>query len=79
MTNESVNELKKILEQDDIVKERKNSPHKWTGFVESTVVNFFDEYKLEKLSVEDGNGNRAKLSRTKDNVIKIEYLSTVLM
>ena len=79
MTNESVNELKKILEQDDTVRERKSSPQKWTGFVESTVVNFFDEHKLEKLSIEDGNGNRAKLSRTKDNVIKIEYLSTVLM
>lgn len=79
MTNESINELKEILEDDNSFRERKNSPEKWTGFVESTVVNFFDEYKIEKLSIEDGNGNRAKLSRTKDNVIKIEYLSTVLM
>ena len=79
MTNESINELKEILEDDSNFRERKSSPEKWTGFVESTVVNFFDEYKIEKLSIEDGNGNRAKLSRTKDNVIKIEYLSTVLM
>ena len=73
----SVDELKKILESEDI--KEKRSPQKWAGFVESTVVNFFDEYKIEKLSVEDGNGNKAKLSRTKDNNIKIEYYSTVMM
>jgi hypothetical protein len=39
----------------------------------------FDEHKIEKLAIEDGNGNKAKLSRTKDNGIKIEYSSTVLM
>ena len=43
------------------------------------VVNFFDEHKIEKLSIEDGNGNKAKLARTKDNGIKIEYSSTILM
>ncbi len=73
----SVDKLKKILESEDI--KEKRSPQKWAGFVESTVVNFFDEYKIEKLSVEDGNGNKAKLSRTKDNNIKIEYYSTVMM
>lgn len=75
---ESVNELKKMLEEND--SERKMiSPQKWAGFVESTIVNFFDQYKIEKLSIEDGNGNKAKLSRTKDNGIKIEYRSTVMM
>ena len=78
MNSDSVSELKKILEEDSFG-ERKNNPQKWAGFVESTVVNFFEEYKMEKLSIEDGNGNRAKLSRTKDNSIKIQYLSTVLM
>lgn len=72
-----MDELKKILESDEV--KEKRSPQKWAGFVESTVVNFFDEYKIEKLSVEDGNGNKAKLSRTKDNNIKIEYYSTVMM
>ena len=74
---DSVNDLKKILEDEEPKKEV--SPQKWAGFVESTVVNFFDEHKMEKLSIEDGNGNKAKLSRTKDNGIKIEYLSTVMM
>lgn len=76
---ESIDELKKIMEDDEPQKEKKASPQKWAGFVESTIVNFFDEHKIEKLAIEDGNGNKAKLSRTKDNSIKIEYSSTVLM
>jgi hypothetical protein len=48
---------------------------KWTGFVETALVDFFAAYKLEKLQVEDGNGNKAKLSLTKDNGIKIELSS----
>ncbi len=76
--DKSVNELKKIMES-ETQEEKKRSPQKWAGFVENTVVNFFDEYKIEKLAIEDGNGNKAKLSRTKENGIKIEYSSTVLM
>ena len=76
--NDSVSELKKILE-DDNTKSRKSSPQKWAAFVESTAVEFLDQHDIEKLSIEDGNGNKAKLSRTKDNGIKIEYLSTVIM
>lgn len=48
----------------------------WAGFVETTVVNFFQENELEKLSVEDGKGNKAKLTRQKENAIKVEYTST---
>ena len=76
--NESLDELKKIMDE-DFSKRKKISPQKWAGFVEATVVNFFDEHKIEKLAIEDGGGNKAKLSRTKDNGIKIEYSSTVLM
>lgn len=64
---------------EDNPEKRNASPQKWYGFVESTGINFFEQYKIEKLSIEDGNGNKAKLSRTKDNSIKIEYSSTVLM
>ena len=78
LMDESISKLKKIM-YDSPDKEKKSSPQKWAGFVESTVVNFFDEYDVEKLSLEDGNGNKAKLSRTKDHGIKIEYSSTVLM
>ena len=37
----------------------------WAGFVETAIVNFFQEHELEKLSLEDGKGNKAKLSRQK--------------
>jgi len=52
---------------------------KWPAFVESNVVDFFMEYKLEKMSIEDGCGNKAKLSLTKDNGIKVEYSSTTIL
>ncbi|MEA4897324.1 hypothetical protein ACH6CV_06860 [Bacillota bacterium Meth-B3] len=51
----------------------------WAGFVEGDVVAFFDAHELEKLSLEDGNGNKAKLQRTKGNSIKIEYTSSVVL
>ena len=34
---------------------------------------------LEKLTLEDGLGNKAKLQRTKNNGIKIEYTSSVVL
>ena len=52
---------------------------KWPAFVESDVVDFFIGYKLEKMSIEDGNGNKAKLSRTKDDGIKVEYSSMTIL
>ena len=78
MDTESVKELQNIVNEEP-EKKLEIKRQKWPGFVESTVVNFFEEHKIEKLSIEDGNGNKAKLTRTKDNGIKIEYSSTVLM
>jgi len=52
---------------------------KWSAFVETDVVEFFDLHELEKMSIEDGNGNKAKLSRTKDNAVKAEHSSTVIL
>ena len=51
----------------------------WSAFVESDIVNFFNEHDLEKMAVEDGNGNKAKLSRQKDSNIKVEYSSTTII
>jgi hypothetical protein len=48
----------------------------WDAFVQSTVVNFFNDYKIEKLTIDDGNGNKAKLIKLKDCGIKIESSST---
>ncbi len=59
--------------------EEQNKKISWAGFVETTIVNFFQENELEKLSLEDGKGNKAKLSKQKDNVIKVEYTSTTTL
>jgi len=56
--------------------EEQNKKMNWAGFVETTIVNFFQENELEKLSVEDGKGNKAKLTKQKDSGIKVEYTST---
>ena len=51
----------------------------WAGLVEGSVVNFFNEQGFEKMSIEDGSGNKAKLTRQKDNGIKVEYSSTTIL
>jgi hypothetical protein len=51
----------------------------WAGFVEGTAVAFFDANEMEKMTLEDGNGNKAKLQRTKTGAIKIEYTSQVVL
>ncbi len=73
---DSVKDLEEML-KDEPKPEAKRQ--KWSGFVESTVVNFFDQHKIEKLTIEDGDGNKAKLMRTKDNGIRVEYSSTVML
>lgn len=65
--------------EDEPQEKKKVSLQKWARFVEGTALNFFGEHKIEKLAIEDGNGSKAKLARTKDRGIKIEYSSTVLM
>jgi glucose-6-phosphate-specific signal transduction histidine kinase len=48
----------------------------WDAFVQGTVVNFFTEHKIEKMTIDDGNGNKARLAKLKDSGIKIETSST---
>lgn len=59
--------------------DEENKKLNWAGFVETTIVNFFQENNLEKLLVEDGMGNKAKLTKQKDNGIKAEYTSTTTL
>lgn len=59
--------------------EEENKRMNWAGLVETTIVNFFQQNELEKLSLEDGKGNKAKLTKQKDNVIKVEYTSTTTL
>lgn len=51
----------------------------WSAFVESEVVSFFDLYEFEKMTIEDENGNKAKLIRQKDNGVKIETSSITIV
>lgn len=64
------------MENQNITSEKE--PITWDAFVHGDVVNFFADCKLEKMTVDDGSGNKAKLSRTKENEIKIEISSTTL-
>jgi hypothetical protein len=52
---------------------------RWAAFVESTVANFLVDNKMEKMTIEDGNGNKVKLTRQKDNSIKVESASTAVL
>lgn len=57
----------------------RSARRRWADFVTADLVDFFTGNKLEKLTVEDSNGNKAKLSHTKDNEIKIESSSTTII
>lgn len=56
--------------------ETEEKPITWDAFVQGDVVNFFTAHNIEKMTLDDGNGNKAKLSRVKDCGIKIETSST---
>jgi hypothetical protein len=73
MNQESIKSLEESMQEKPI---RRIS---WPAFVESDIVNFFNAHDLEKIAVEDGSGNKAKLSRQKDNGIKVEYSSTTIL
>ncbi|NLD47815.1 MAG: hypothetical protein GX660_11565 [Clostridiaceae bacterium] len=75
-TKDKVNNIAALVEATKDENERKQN---WAGFIETTVVNFFIDCKLEKLNLEDGKGNKAKLLRQKDNSIKVEYTSTTTL
>ena len=64
---------------EEFVNPEKERKINWAAFVEADVANFFNQHSLEKMSIEDGNGNKAKLSRQKDDGIKVEYSSTTIL
>lgn len=64
---------------EEMVNPEKVTRKTWALFIESEVVRFFNLHELEKMTLEDGNGNKAKLSRQKDNGIKVEYSSVTML
>ena len=73
MSEEKARTMEEAYEPD------KSEIKKWSTFVESDVVNFFNAHQIEKMTIEDGNGNKAKLSRTRDNSIKIDSTSSIIL
>lgn len=53
-------------------RDRKN----WVGFVESDAVNFLTLSGIEKMTLDDGEGNKAKLVRRKDGSVFVECTSS---
>jgi hypothetical protein len=77
MSSENAKEDVKTMEE--AYEPERAQAKKWSVFVESDAVNFFTANKIEKMTIEDGNGNKAKLSRTKDGGIKIDSTSSVIL
>ena len=50
----------------------------WEAFVQADVLNFFNAHGIEKMTLEDGSGNKAKLSRQKNDEIKVENSSVTI-
>ena len=59
-------------DQETVVRDRKN----WVSFVESDVVNFLMLNEIEKMTIDDGSGNKAKLTRRKDGSVFVECTSS---
>ncbi|MDR0396477.1 MAG: hypothetical protein LBH66_04175 [Oscillospiraceae bacterium] len=66
----------RIKEREAAEKSSKPTRKGWVGFVEGDVVNFMVQYELEKMTLDDGEGNKARLTRLKDNAIKVECTSS---
>ena len=56
--------------------EKKTDRRGWVGFVEGEVVNFMTFHEIEKMTLEDGMGNKARLTRLKDNAVRVECTSS---
>lgn len=53
-----------------LLKEQANRNFK--GFVSMTLLNFFEDNKLENISIKTGSGNTAKIKRNKNGELKVE-------
>lgn len=56
-------------------RDRKN----WVAFVESDAVNFLTLNDIEKMTLDDGEGNKAKLTRRKDGSVYVECTSANIL
>ena len=69
-----MDDLKRDIEQ-HMAGEDKKKISNWPAFVEGEVIHFLNKHGIEKLTLDDGNGNKAKLTRGKNDEIKVELSS----
>jgi len=60
-------------------KDNKKDARSWFGFAQGEAVNFMLLHDLEKLTLEDGTGNKAVLKRLKDDSVKVDVTSTSIV
>ena len=63
------------LTQDTVQKEKRDRKN-WVAFVENDGVNFLTLNGIEKMTMDDGEGNKAKLTRRKDGSVYVESTSS---
>jgi hypothetical protein len=68
----SINEMMEGTTKEKEQRDRRQ----WVSFVESDVVNFMQLHDVEKMTLDDGMGNKAKLTRRKDGSIYVESTSS---
>ena len=68
-------DIEDFLSQDD---KKQQASKKWPAFIGSEVLNFFNQHGIDKMTLEDSLGNKAKLTRQKNEEIKVETSSTTM-
>lgn len=66
-------DIQEFLEKDD---KKKNI--NWPAFIGADVLNFFNQNNIDKMTIEDSLGNKARLTRQKNDEIKVETSSTTI-
>lgn len=70
-----MNEMEKSIQEHMDANEKKKIQN-WPHFIENDVLTFFNTFGIEKMTIEDGEGGKAKLTRTRDNGVKVDLTST---
>ena len=73
-----MSEERKTLEEmtADVAEKPQRDRKNWVAVVESDVVNFLTLNEIEKMTIDDGAGNKAKLTRRKDGSVYVECTSS---
>jgi hypothetical protein len=77
-TNENRPSIEEMVAGTTNEKEQRDR-RQWVGFVESDAVNFMQLNEIEKMTLDDGMGNKAKLTRRKDGSIYVESTSSNIL